>query len=107
MTTHAERRQDARSEVEKPVKIRCLRSGRYLSGRTRNLSAGGALIEISDPHRFAPGQRIKLGIAWNRRQTVLDSHALIDSVIIRNLALGGLHQIALRFEHRQELAASA
>ncbi len=107
MTSHSERRSDARNEVEKPVKIRCLRSGRYLSGKTRNLSAGGALIEISDPHRFVPGQRIKLGVAWNARQTVLDSHALIDSVVIRDFALEGLHQIALRFENRQELAATA
>lgn len=107
MTTQSERRLDARSPVEKPLKLRCLESGRYLGGRTRNLSPGGALIEVSDPHRFRPGQRVKLGIAWHRRQTVLDAHTLIEAVVKRNFALEGRHEIALEFVHRQEMAATA
>jgi len=107
MTSSQERREDARTDVDKPVKVRCLRSGRYYPGRVCNLSAGGALVELAQPHRFAPGERLKLGIAWNRRQTVLDSHTLIDSVVTRSLGLGDRHRVAVRFEHRQELAATA
>ena len=103
MTTQ-ERRRDARIPLSKPVKVQCAHTGRYLRGRTDNLSASGALLEIEHPSLLVPGQRLKVGIAWNRSQTVLEQGGLAEAVVVRSLGHGESQRVAVRFAQRQTLA---
>jgi len=102
-----ERRIDARVALERPVKVQCAVTGRYVSGQTDNLSRSGALVAVESPSLFVPGQRLKVGIAWQRGQVVLDSREMADATVVRSFALGTHQHVALRFDRRQELAATA
>lgn len=102
-----ERRRDARLAVERPIKLQCAQTGRYLSGRTSNLSASGALLEVDHPSLLVPGQRLRLGIAWDNQRAILESPALAQATVIRSSARGATQHVAVRFDQRQELAASA
>ena len=99
-----ERRRDARIPLSRPVKLRCIETGRYLAGQTDNLSASGALLEINHPSLLVPGQRIQVGIAWGRGQAVIDSGSLAEATVVRSLGLGNVQRIAVQFSHRQEMA---
>ncbi len=101
-----ERRRDARVAVCRPVKLQCVESGRYLAGRTDNLSASGALLQVYHPSLLVPGQRLRMGIAWTDRQAVLEADRLVDATVVRSRGHGGFQQVAVAFAHRQELAAA-
>ena len=102
---NSERRREARREVSQPVKVQCLETGRYLTGRTRNLSAGGALLEVLHPSLLVPGQRLRVGVARNDRQALLTSSEMAEATVVRSLGLGGTQSVAVSFAHPQELAA--
>lgn len=106
-TRHPDRRQDPRAPVERPVKLRCRETGRYYSGRTTNLSAGGARLIVAHPSLLVNGQRVEIGIAWTSRDVVLSAGQLVGAAVVRSVGLGGSQQVALRFDARQPLAASA
>jgi len=108
MGTQVERRCHARQRVCRPVKLCCVDTGRYLTGQTCNVSASGALLEISDPLLgLTNGQRIAVGIAWNRKLMVLDSEHLVNSTVVRSLNIAGSRCVAIRFVGQKQLASSA
>lgn len=80
-----ERRIFPRFDISRPCKVYHAASGRFLAGRTRNLSAGGALVEVDTPRDFAPGDSIELAIAWTRR-AVLPADALVEAKVVRQIA---------------------
>jgi hypothetical protein len=100
----AERRRDARIPIDRPVKLQCCVTGRYLRGRTDNLSSSGALLEIEHPSLLVPGQRLRVGIAWNRGQVVLEQDDLAEATVVRSLGHGESQRVAVRFTQRQTLA---
>jgi hypothetical protein len=102
---HTERRREARLEVSQPVKVQCLETGRYLAGRTRNLSTGGALLEVLHPSLLVPGQRLRVGVARNERQAILASRDMAEAIVVRSLGLGGSQNVAVCFAQPQQLAA--
>ncbi|MEX0775293.1 MAG: PilZ domain-containing protein [Phycisphaeraceae bacterium] len=102
-----DRRKEPRTALSRPVKVRLCDTGRYLTGRTTNLSPGGALLEVDTPSLLVPGQRIALGVAWTDQQTLLHRDELIDATVLRSLGLGGRQNVAIYFEQRQQLALSA
>lgn len=103
----SERRKDARIPLARPVKLRCVDTGRYLAGQTDNLSASGALLEVNHPSLLVPGQRLQVGIAWGRGQTVIDSGSLAEAIVVRSFGLGTTQRVAVHFSHRQEMALTA
>ena len=105
--TGKERRRDPRVQVLRPVKTRCAESGKFYAGRMRNVSAGGALLEIDHPSLMVPGQPIRLGVAWADRQVVLDAGDMIDATVVRSLGRGPTQHVAVQFAQRhQELVAA-
>jgi len=102
-----ERRRDTRFPVIRPVKLRCVDNGRFLAAKTSNLSATGALLELDGPARVTPGQRLELGIAWNAGQVLLNASTLTTATVIRTQHDDQQQRVALRFDHRQELAVTA
>ena len=80
-----DRRVFPRFDMSRPCKVFHPASGRVLAGRTRNLSAGGALVELDTPRDFVPGDRLELAIAWTRR-AVLPADALVEAKVVRTIA---------------------
>jgi hypothetical protein len=107
MSNLSERRRDARLPLDRPVKVQCLHTGRYLAGHTRNLSAGGALLEIEHPSLMIPGQRVKIGVAQTKQDVILQADQMAEATVVRSMGHRGRQTVAIMFDQRQELAASA
>ena len=107
MATTSDRRHDARLELSRPVKVKCLLTGRYLPGRSRNLSAGGALLEIDHPSLLVPGQRVMIGVAHTRQDVILAAEDMTPATVVRSAGLQGTQTVAIQFDQRQELALTA
>lgn len=103
----ADRRQNVRHLLDRPVKLRCKQTGRYLAGRTRDASSTGALIEIDHPSLLVTGQCVSVGIAWSSRQVLLTNTDLVDATVVRSLALTGTQHVAVQFSQPQALARTA
>ena len=101
-----ERRYSARRPVKRPVKLRCVQSGRYMAGQTKNVSASGALLEICQSSLLVPGQSLEIGIAWGNRQAVLNAGHMLKSCVVRSLGMGGIQYVAVQFEQMIEMAAT-
>lgn len=80
-----DRRQFPRFDISRPCKLYHAATGRYLPGRTRNLSAGGALVDVDTPRDFAEGESLELAIAWTRR-ALLPADALVEAKVMRTVA---------------------
>jgi hypothetical protein len=92
--------------VKRPVKVHCPQTGRYLAGRTCNISPSGAMVEVAHPSLLVPGQPVQVGIAWTSRQTVLNRGDLVDATVVRSLGEGAAQFVALQFARRLQLAAA-
>ena len=103
----SERRQNTRTPLMRPAKVRCRQTGKYYQGRTCNVSNGGALVEIDHPSLMVAGQSVQLGVAWTSRNMLLGDHEMIDATILRSLGMAGNQRIAIRFDQRQQLAMTA
>jgi|GEM_PF-2681074 len=76
-----DRRKHTRHPLTRPAKLFCPGSGRFLAGRTRNISAGGVLVEIDAPDSITSGDAIKLTIAFGDRFIVPMSELVGGSVV--------------------------
>jgi len=83
--------------MDRPVKLRLPGGGRYWSGRSRNLSAGGALIDVDHPARLQVGEVVQVAIPHHDREAVISSDRLFEARVVRNLGHGGVQQLALCF----------
>ena len=106
-TLSRDRRDAARTQAALPVKLQCVGTGKYASGHTRNLSSGGALVEVDRPSLLAVGQHVRLGIAWTPKQTVIKSTDMKAGTVIRSLGMGRTNHVAIRFHVSAQLAATA
>jgi len=107
MSEWPERRSHARHTIHRPVKIRCGVTGRYLTGRTQDISTNGALIEVDYPLLLARGQSLKIGIAWTDRDVVIRSSEMSPAQVRRSLGMGSVQHVAVQFDLPVELAATA
>lgn len=107
MTARTERRRNARRPVSKPTKLRCTQTGKYMAGRTRNVSASGAMLEVYLPSMLITGQRLEVGIAWQHHQALIGADELSKATVVRSLGLGGVQHVAIQFDEPVALAASA
>ncbi|MFA9477623.1 PilZ domain-containing protein [Phycisphaerales bacterium AB-hyl4] len=100
-----ERRADRRIRTACPVKLRCDRTGvRYIAGWSRDVSAGGTLIELASSVSLKPGDRVSLGLALTPRQALIRSGQVVEAVVVRSLRHEARQHLALRFTQRQRLA---
>ena len=102
-----ERRRDARLELNRPVKVECAHTGRYVTGYTQNLSTTGALMDIDHPSLMVPGQRIKIGVAYTRQSVIIKKDEMIPGTVVRSVGLGNIQTVAIQFDEPQEMAMSA
>lgn len=78
-----ERRSHPRLHVQRPAKIFDPGSGKYHIGSTRDLSAGGMLIELSQGISARPGDSIMIGVAQTRRQPILRQSEMLRATVVR------------------------
>ncbi len=104
---YQEKRKNFRQALDKPVKVFCPDTGKYLSGKTINLSTSGALIELNTPSLLVPGQQLQLGISWSSSQTILSGNSLTEATVVRSLGHNANQQVAMQFNFRQEAAMAA
>ncbi len=107
MATTRERRVHARQSLARPCTLFRRRTQRFAAALTRDISAGGALIEIETARPLVEGEMIDVGIAWSP-SPVLSSSALVEAKIVRVLQCDATHQVvAVRFDRSDVLAAVA
>jgi hypothetical protein len=87
--TETDRRAHPRVRIARPGKLLDPRSGKYISCSTRDLSAGGVLIEIDQPIEIAPGEQMFLGIAQKRRQMFIRTEEMLRMTVVRALGTPG------------------
>lgn len=102
-----ERRRYARTPLDRPLKLICSATGKLVAARTRNVSAGGLLLETEHPVPLAAGNHLKVGVAWPGQAAVLGQRQLAGATVVRSMALGAYQQIAVRFDEIRDMAASA
>ncbi len=102
-----ERRQGARLNVARPVKVQCPNTGKYFSGRTGNISRCGVLLRMDGPGLWSVGQRVRVGVAWTEQTALLAAAAMSDGTVVRLSAMDQPHQMAVEFNAVQQLAATA
>ena len=78
-----------------------------MAGRTRNVSASGAMLEVYMPSMLITGQRLEVGIAWQHRQALLGKDQLVQATVVRSLGMGGVQHVAIQFDQPMALAATA
>ena len=93
-----DRRESPRIALSRPCKVFNPRSGKYVSGSTCDISAGGMLLRLDRPLAVEGGDRLYVGIAPKRRQTLLKSAEMIQAEVVRTLASAtGEMFVAVRF----------
>ena len=103
-----DRRQHTRHPLDRPAKLFCPGSGRFLSGRTRNISAGGVLVEVDASESVASGDEIQLTIAFGDRFIVPMSELVPGSIVRAGPAddAAGI-RLAIAYDNASEAALSA
>lgn len=105
--TGADRRRDKRFGVARPGKVFRRATQQYAPASTRNLSIGGALLEVDTARPFSVGELIDLGVAFTERP-VVESRSLVQAVVTRVEPVNsGRQVVAVRYVQRAALAAAA
>lgn len=79
----------------------------FMAAQTRDLSSGGALLELSHHRKLGIGDRVDVMIDWSSRGLV-DSQAMIGATVVR---IGGdeglLQRVGVRFDRELTVAQAA
>lgn len=107
MGPNPDRRQHARTPIDRPCKVYHRASRQYLPARTCDLSSGGALIRIDSARPINPGDELDVFIAWGKKP-VVNSGELVPAKVIRVAASLERHQaVAVQFAGEQQVALVA
>ena len=99
-----DRRRHARVAAARPCKVFRESTCRYTAATTRDVSAGGVLLELQPSRPILPGERLGVGIAWTGA-AILSDTAMIDGVVVRVEDLDDDRQsVAVRFSKAEPLA---
>ena len=102
-----DRRSHKRFNVDRPGKIFRAANRQFVPACSRDLSYGGALLEVETERTFNEGEVLEVGLALNSR-AVVPSSGLIRGIVVRSHALGEQRQlVAVRYLHREGLQAAA
>jgi hypothetical protein len=78
-----DRRRYPRVPMQQPCKICDQRGGKYLAASTRNVSAGGLLMNMPCLSQLKPGDRLYVGVALTRRQCILHASQMMEAIVVR------------------------
>lgn len=107
MATTKERRLYARQNVIRPCTVFRRRTQRFVAARTRDISAGGALVEVDSARPLVEGETIDVGVAWTASPVIAES-SLVEAKVVRVIEqLPGRQTVAVRFDLADVLAAVA
>lgn len=99
--TMFDRRKHTRLDLEIAVKLRRCANALYSCGRTLDVSAGGAGIELIGPREAHPGERIAIAFE-NLRCPVTRAARMIGAEVVRVGPMrDGRQQVAVRFDALQ------
>lgn len=102
-----DRRRYPRIDLDRACKVYHPASRRFAAARTRNVSAGGALLRVQTGRPLLPGETIDVALSLEAKP-LLQSIAMIPSTVIRSLPVGdNAQELAVRFEAPIDLAAAA
>lgn len=105
MTLAGNRRKHERTAITRPAKVYHAGSARYLPAYTRDLSAGGALLEIDTPREIRVDDSIEVLVAWHDR-TLLSAAEQVRARVTRVLRTDTPRQyVAVEFAMPQVVAA--
>lgn len=104
--TTDERRGHPRRELTRPCKIRLGRSGKYVAGRTRDISSGGTMIMLDRRVNLSPGDDIEVGIAWTD-SGLIRADDLVPGRIVRVARTDDTEAVGVALETHQASAALA
>lgn len=102
-----DRRSHRRFGVQRPGKVFRRAAQQYAPVTSRDLSFGGALLEIESERGFNVGEVIDVGIALTQK-AIVPSAALVRGIVVRSHAIGEHRQlVAVRYLHREPMSAAA
>lgn len=93
----AERRSNARLQVQRPCKVIVNASRRFVPALTRNVSVSGAMLDVQSPRLLSPGEEIGVAVAWNDAPVVRASQIMSARVVRALLGPGGVQTVAVAF----------
>ena len=99
-----DRRRHVRVPCDRPVKVRCGVTGKYLGGETVDLSDGGCLMRLDGRISVAAGQSVRVAIARRKHQPLILADDMIEGTIVRRLGHGDCQHVAVSFENSTVLA---
>lgn len=102
-----DRRRHKRFNVHRPGKVYRRSTQQYVPAGSRDLSFGGALLEIDSERGIDVGEIIDVGLAMSSK-AVVPSASLLRGIVVRSESLGEKRQlVAVRYLHREGLAEAA
>lgn len=102
-----DRRRHLRLPIERPCKMHDPRSGKYVSGMTRDLSCGGLMIDVPRLLWLKSGDTVHVGVAIKRRQGLLLAKEMIEATVVRSISTVDDHTaLAVRFDSQTAVAAA-
>ena len=94
----SDRRAHERTGVREPVKIYDADTGRFITGETVDVSAGGLRGVVASLHRLSEGTRVEVAFGWSQG-AIVPKRDMVSSIVVRSFPLGGSRQeIAVRFD---------
>jgi c-di-GMP-binding flagellar brake protein YcgR len=102
-----DRRRHPRLDLAAPCKVYHPASRRFAAARTKNVSAGGALLRVETGRPLMPGEPIDVALSLEPKP-LLQSVSMIAARVIRSLPIGdNAQELAVRFEREIDLAQAA
>ncbi|MEO0483532.1 MAG: PilZ domain-containing protein [Planctomycetota bacterium] len=105
--TQADRRAAARRPVVLPAKILHLPSRKYAVAETIDVSNGGLMLRVEPSRPLAPGDAIKVAVAW-QHSGVMRKDQMLEAKVVRVARVPGQAQaVAVEFAEEVALAQVA
>lgn len=102
------RRKHTRLPLNCGVKVYDPFSRRYRAGVTRNVSAGGALLELHGSLYARPGQRLDVAVDWTGSRPLVPSAEMASAIVVRvDTSNATVPLVAIRYAASGEMAAAA
>lgn len=107
MNSGSERRLYPRIHAEQPVKWRDARGGRYVVGRTADVSAGGMCVTCAQGIRLRPGQAVLVSVPTARPDVIVEAANMTAARVMRCQSSAKGLQFAVRFDRPLNHATAA
>ena len=102
-----ERRKNLRIRIARSAKLFNHMTGKYVAGKTLNVSASGAMLVFDHTTKLLPGQRVQVGICEDPKHVVLASNDMLNATIIRSEHKDTGLKVAVNFDDHCRLTTAA